>query len=115
MPLYRRSQSIFVRLKRGFSTIGVISQSPRALSTCTEDVSTWSGLTPDQLEFKAVADDFATKHLLPFAAKWDATKHFPIDTLRKAAELGFGGILVAESVGESVIVFASLLALTLLA
>lgn len=59
------------------------------------------GLTGDQSEFKAVADDFAARELLPFAAKWDAEKHFPVKTLRKAAELGFGGILVAEDVGEA--------------
>ena len=57
-------------------------------------------LSEDQLEFQAVAQDFARKELLPFAAMWDAKKHFPVETLRKAAELGFGGILVADDVGE---------------
>ena len=58
------------------------------------------GLTKDQQEFRLVAEDFARKELLPFAAQWDSTKHFPVDKLRAAAQLGFGGILVGEDVGE---------------
>jgi isobutyryl-CoA dehydrogenase len=37
--------------------------------------------------------------MLPFAAKWDAEQIFPVDTLREAAKLGFGGINVAEEFG----------------
>lgn len=58
------------------------------------------GLTDDQQEFRVVAQEFARKELQPFAAEWDATKHFPIDKLRAAAQLGFGGILVGDDVGE---------------
>lgn len=39
--------------------------------------------------------------MLPFAEKWDAEKIFPRDVLRKAAELGFGGIYVRDDVGGS--------------
>ena len=59
------------------------------------------GLTEEQQEFKQVAQDFARKELLPFSAKWDSTKHFPVDTLRAAAALGFGGLFVGEDVGMS--------------
>ncbi|DBA74997.1 hypothetical protein WJX77_001642 [Trebouxia sp. C0004] len=59
------------------------------------------GLTSDQQDFKVIADDFARKELLPFAARWDVEKHFPVDKLRAAAELGFGGILVSDDVGGS--------------
>ena len=45
--------------------------------------------------------DFARNELLPHAAEWDAAKHFPVDVLRHAAELGFGGIYVSEDVGGS--------------
>jgi isobutyryl-CoA dehydrogenase len=38
---------------------------------------------------------------MPFAAKWDEEKYFPIETLRKAAGLGFGGIYCKEDVGGS--------------
>ena len=44
---------------------------------------------------------FARDELLPHAAKWDAEKHFPVDTLHRAAELGFAGIYVHEDVGGS--------------
>ena len=42
---------------------------------------------------------FARDELLPHAAAWDEAKHFPVDTLRRAAELGFAGIYVNEDVG----------------
>ena len=48
------------------------------------------------------SQSFARDELLPHAAAWDATKHFPVDTLRRAAELGFAGIYVREDVGGSV-------------
>lgn len=57
------------------------------------------GLTAEQQEFKEVAHEFARKELLPYAAKWDRSKHFPVDTLRAAAQLGFGGIFVGDDVG----------------
>ena len=43
--------------------------------------------------------EFARNELLPHAAEWDATENFPVAALRRAAELGFGGIYVAEDVG----------------
>lgn len=45
--------------------------------------------------------DFARNEFLPHAAEWDATKHFPVAALRRAATLGFGGIYVSEDVGGS--------------
>ena len=39
--------------------------------------------------------------MLPHAADWDANHHFPKDVLRKAAELGFGGVYVRDDVGGS--------------
>lgn len=58
-------------------------------------------LTEDQLEFKRVADDFARTKLLPFSSEWDEKHHFPIETLRSAASLGFGGVYVKDDVGGS--------------
>ena len=52
-----------------------------------------------QAEFQQVARDFAARELLPNAAKWDQEKHFPVDTLRAAAQMGFAGLYVAEDVG----------------
>ena len=47
-----------------------------------------------QLEFQKVARDFARKELLPHASEWDEKKHFPVETLRAAAQLGFGGLYI---------------------
>ena len=100
MSFYRRSQALMQTFPKGPSTARS-SQLIRALKTEATAASRHFGLTEDQSEFKAVADDFAARELLPFAAKWDAEKYFPVNTLKNAAELGFGGILVAEDVGEA--------------
>jgi len=47
----------------------------------------------------ALASAFAREHLTPRAARWDAKSEFPVDTFRRAAELGFGGVYSPEAVG----------------
>lgn len=69
----------------------------------SNDSNIWGGLTDEQQEFRLVAAEFAKKELLPFSAKWDSAKHFPVDVLRSAAQLGFGGICVGEDVGKYLI------------
>src|SRR3954462_8437508 len=44
---------------------------------------------------------FADKRLAPYALEWDATKRFPTDVLREAAELGMAAIYCREDVGGS--------------
>ncbi len=58
-------------------------------------------LTEDQAALAGVAGDFAREHLAPHAIEWDQGKHFPVDVLRKAADLGMGGIYVREDAGGS--------------
>ncbi|MBV1933476.1 MAG: isobutyryl-CoA dehydrogenase [Parvibaculaceae bacterium] len=58
-------------------------------------------LGEEQGAFQDVARQFAAEELAPHAAKWDAEAIFPVDTLRKAAALGFAGIYVQEDVGGS--------------
>ncbi|GII94853.1 acyl-CoA dehydrogenase family protein [Sinosporangium siamense] len=58
-------------------------------------------LTDDQRAIMEAARSFADEHLAPHAVAWDHDKHFPVDVLRKAAELGMGGIYVREDVGGS--------------
>ncbi|MDB5475623.1 MAG: acyl-CoA dehydrogenase [Phenylobacterium sp.] len=58
-------------------------------------------LTDDQRAIEDAARAFAQAELAPHSARWDAEKHFPVDVLRKAAELGFAGLYVAEDVGGS--------------
>ncbi|WP_332772403.1 isobutyryl-CoA dehydrogenase [Phenylobacterium sp.] len=58
-------------------------------------------LTDDQRAIQDAAQAFAAAELAPHSAKWDEEKHFPVDVLRKAAELGFAGIYIGEDVGGS--------------
>ncbi|MEQ9145027.1 MAG: isobutyryl-CoA dehydrogenase [Parvibaculaceae bacterium] len=58
-------------------------------------------LSEDQQAFRDVARGFAANELEPFAADWDRDSVFPVETMRKAAELGFAGIYVSEDVGGS--------------
>ncbi len=45
--------------------------------------------------------DFATTALAPNAGEWDLQKHFPVETLQQAGEMGLGGIYVQEEFGGS--------------
>ncbi|MES2896096.1 MAG: isobutyryl-CoA dehydrogenase [Pseudomonadota bacterium] len=58
-------------------------------------------LTDDQRAIQDAAQAFAAAELAPHSARWDEEKHFPVDVLRKAAELGFAGIYIGEDVGGS--------------
>ncbi|MBM7774001.1 alkylation response protein AidB-like acyl-CoA dehydrogenase [Actinokineospora baliensis] len=58
-------------------------------------------LTDEQRALRETAADFAAEHLAPHAVEWDQAKHFPVDVLRKAAELGLGGLYLPEEVGGS--------------
>jgi alkylation response protein AidB-like acyl-CoA dehydrogenase len=53
----------------------------------------------EQQAFRDTARDFAAAELAPHAAEWDAQCVFPVETLRRAAQLGFGGIYVKDDVG----------------
>ncbi|WP_312676423.1 acyl-CoA dehydrogenase family protein [Microbacterium sp.] len=43
--------------------------------------------------------EFADTRLAPHALEWDRDKHFPLDVLAAAGELGLGGICVGDDVG----------------
>src|SRR5437588_2028073 len=58
-------------------------------------------LSEEQRAFQAVAKKFARDEMMPFASDWDAGEIFPVETLRKAAALGFGGIYVGADMGGS--------------
>src|SRR5262244_3990916 len=58
-------------------------------------------LSEEQQAFRATARDFAAAEMMPHARAWDEGEIFPVDALRKAAALGFGGIYVKEDVGGS--------------
>ena len=58
-------------------------------------------LTQEQRAFQSTARQFARDEMMPHARDWDEKETFPVESLRKAAALGFGGIYVKEDVGGS--------------
>lgn len=59
------------------------------------------GLDDDARVIAETAAEFAAKRIAPNALEWDATKHFPVDVLREAAELGMAAIYCQEDSGGS--------------
>ncbi|KAL7401155.1 hypothetical protein ABVT39_023774 [Epinephelus coioides] len=78
----------------------VLNRSPqrRGIASCVDPAH---GLTDEQKEFQKVAFDFAANEMAPHMAEWDQKEIFPVETMRKAAQLGFGGIYVQPDVGGS--------------
>lgn len=58
-------------------------------------------LTEEQEAIQEMARRFAADELKPYAAEWDEKKHFPVDVIKKSAELGLAGIYTREDVGGS--------------
>jgi len=58
-------------------------------------------LSEEQRAIQDTARSFARSEMMPHAKDWDENSTFPVETLRKAAALGFGGIYVKEDVGGS--------------
>ncbi|MES2173582.1 MAG: acyl-CoA dehydrogenase family protein [Pseudomonadota bacterium] len=56
-------------------------------------------LTEDQRAIQEMAQRFTADAITPHAAEWDEKHIFPRDTIRAAADLGFGGIYVSEESG----------------
>jgi alkylation response protein AidB-like acyl-CoA dehydrogenase len=58
-------------------------------------------LSEEQRAIQSTARTFARAEMMPFARAWDEDEIFPVDTLRQAAALGFGGLYVREDAGGS--------------
>jgi len=58
-------------------------------------------LADDQVAVRDMARAFAAEVFAPNALAWDEARHFPVAEMRKAAELGMGGVYIAEDVGGS--------------
>ena len=56
-------------------------------------------LTDDQRAIRDTAARFTADEITPHAGEWDQNYIFPRDTIRQAAELGFGSIYVSEDAG----------------
>jgi butyryl-CoA dehydrogenase len=72
-------------------------------------------LSEEQKVIRNMVHDFAEKEMAPYASTWDEKHIFPIETLRKAAELGLASIYVREEMGgtgltrlDSAIIFEEL-------
>jgi alkylation response protein AidB-like acyl-CoA dehydrogenase len=58
-------------------------------------------LNDDERVITETAAAFAAKRIAPHTLEWDASKHFPVDVLREAAELGMAAIYCHDDVGGS--------------
>ena len=56
-------------------------------------------LTDEQRQIQEMAQQFTADAITPHAAEWDEKHIFPRETIRAAAELGFGSIYVSEESG----------------
>jgi alkylation response protein AidB-like acyl-CoA dehydrogenase len=56
-------------------------------------------LSDEQRQIQEMARQFTAAEITPHAAEWDEKHFFPRDTIRRAAELGFGSIYVSEESG----------------
>ena len=56
-------------------------------------------LNDEQRQIQEMARQFTADAITPHAAEWDEKHIFPRDTIRRAAELGFGAIYVSEESG----------------
>lgn len=56
-------------------------------------------LSEDQLSFQNLAGDFAKREMRDQAEKWDQERIFPVDVIKKSAEMGFCGLYIKEDVG----------------
>ncbi|XP_012595060.2 isobutyryl-CoA dehydrogenase, mitochondrial isoform X1 [Microcebus murinus] len=77
---------------------GIQAPVHRSLTSCIDPSM---GLNEEQKEFQKVAFDFAAREMAPNMAEWDQKELFPVDVMRKAALLGFGGVYVRTDVGGS--------------
>lgn len=58
-------------------------------------------LSEEQIAIQDMARSFAVDKLAPYAMQWDEERHFPVDTLKEMATLGFAGIYLNEEHGGS--------------
>jgi hypothetical protein len=54
-------------------------------------------MTPEQLQIRDLAREFAEGELRPHAEEWDRESHFPREIIGKLGELGFLGMLLPEA------------------
>ncbi len=55
----------------------------------------------EQISIKEMAKSFSESELMPYASEWDQREVFPLEILKKSAEIGFASIYVDEKFGGS--------------
>lgn len=60
-----------------------------------------SGLDEDQTALFDAAADWGCRELAPHSARWDEEKHFPLDTIKHAAGMGFCSLTAPSEFGGS--------------
>ena len=58
-----------------------------------------SQLTKDQMAIRDMTREFVRREVVPFAAEWDRTETVPIDTVRRAGQLGLFGVWIPAEWG----------------
>ena len=56
-------------------------------------------LSDEQLQIQQMVRDFAESEIKPSLAEWDEAQHFPVDTFKRAGELGMLGVTIPEEYG----------------
>jgi alkylation response protein AidB-like acyl-CoA dehydrogenase len=56
-------------------------------------------LSDDQKQIQEMVRDFATSEIKPHLLEWDEAQHFPVDSFKKAGELGLLGVTIPEEYG----------------
>jgi alkylation response protein AidB-like acyl-CoA dehydrogenase len=56
-------------------------------------------LTDEQLQIAQMVRDFAESEIKPHVSEWDEAQHFPVDTFKRAGELGMLGAIFPEEYG----------------
>ncbi|HEX9162482.1 MAG TPA: acyl-CoA dehydrogenase family protein [Thermoanaerobaculia bacterium] len=57
------------------------------------------GLTEEQEQIRQMVRDFAESEIKPHLMEWDEAQHFPVDTFKRAGELGMLGVTLPEEYG----------------
>ncbi|MCZ4272070.1 acyl-CoA dehydrogenase family protein [Maritalea porphyrae] len=58
-------------------------------------------LSEEQSAIFEMAREFSMENIAPNAVEWDQAKHFPLDVIKKTAELGMAGIYTRDDIGGS--------------
>ncbi|HKO55206.1 MAG TPA: acyl-CoA dehydrogenase family protein [Thermoanaerobaculia bacterium] len=56
-------------------------------------------LSDEQLQIKTMVREFGESEIKPHLAEWDEAQHFPVDTFKRAGELGLLGVTFPEEYG----------------